>query len=358
MCWRFISDLWLCAAPAMPFLPAFAPMSPASLPPSSFAIWFSGVEMSETARLLQIVLPVFLIIGVGYAMRRARILTEEADQSLIGVVVKLFIPCLALDVIIGNEALIRPANLFLPPAMGFLSVAVGLFISRLAAGFFLQGDATRRTFACTAGLQNYGYIPLPLCLALFNRDVVGVLFAFNMGVEVAMWSIAVATVSGRQAGKRWWAPLLNPPIFAVLAGIALNLLGGSRWIPSSITTAWHMLGLCAVPLGLMLTGALLADHATAHVLRKGWSTVLLGIGVRLGILPVILLTLAFFLPFDPALRAVLIVQAAMPSAVFPIVLAKIHDGDMPTALRVVLGTSLAGLVTIPLWLMFGLRLIP
>ena len=83
----------------------------------------------------------------------------------------------------------------------------------------------------------------------------------------------------------------------------------------------------------------------------------LGIAIRLGVLPAILLVLAAALRVDPALHAVLIVQAAMPSAVFPIVLAKIHGGDMPTALRVVLGTSLVGLVTIPLWLTFGLRLL-
>jgi hypothetical protein len=309
--------------------------------------------MHETLRLLQIVLPVFLVIGAGYAMRRTRILTEEADQSLLGVLIKLFVPCLALDVIIGNEALMRPANLVLPPLAGFAAVAIGLGVSLLAARIFLNDRTTRRTFACTAGLQNYGYIPLPLCQALFGREVVGVLFAFNLGVEVAMWTIAAATISGHQAGKRWWAPLLNPPILAVVGGIALNFLGGGHWTPSSVTTAWHMLGLCAVPLGLLLSGALLADHVTPHVLRTGWSAMFLGIGIRLGIMPVLILLMA--IPADPALRAVLVVQAAMPSAVFPIVLAKIHDGDMPTALRVVLGTSLVGLVTIPLWLAFGLR---
>jgi len=312
--------------------------------------------MAGSLHLLQIVLPVFLIMGAGYAMRRARILTEDADQSLLGVLIKLFIPCLALDVIIGNEALTRPANLLLPPLAGFLSVALGLGVSLAAARIFLKGDAVRRTFACTTGLQNYGYIPLPLCLALFDREVVGVLFAFNLGVEVAMWTIAVMTVSGKESSRKWWEPLWNPPVVAVAAAIALNLAGAETWIPSMVDTAWHMLGLCAVPLGLLLSGALLADYAKPHVLRSGWTATLLGIGLRLGLLPALMLAFAWVLPADPALHSVLVVQAAMPSAVFPIVLAKLHGGDVPTAIRIVLGTSLAGLVTIPLWLAFGLRL--
>ena len=92
--------------------------------------------MAGSLHLLQIVLPVFLIMGAGYAMRRARILTEDADQSLLGVLIKLFIPCLALDVIIGNEALTRPANLLLPPLIGFLSVALGLASRWLPPGSF------------------------------------------------------------------------------------------------------------------------------------------------------------------------------------------------------------------------------
>jgi len=46
--------------------------------------------MAGSLHLLQIVLPVFLIMGAGYAMRRARILTEDADQSLLGVLIKPF----------------------------------------------------------------------------------------------------------------------------------------------------------------------------------------------------------------------------------------------------------------------------
>jgi len=310
--------------------------------------------MADTARLLQIVLPVFLVIGAGYAMRRARILTEEADESLLGILIKLFVPCLALDVIIGNEALTRSANLLLPPLAGFGTVALGVGISLLAARLFLKDKAARRTFACAAGLQNYGYIPLPLCQALFDRETVGVLLAFNLGTEVALWTVAVAAIADKRTGRNWATALFNPPVVAVITALLLNLAGAGRWIPASITTSCHMLGLCAVPLGLLLSGALLADHATPHVLRSGWQTTVLGLVIRLGILPLAVLGLAHIIPADPALRSVMLVQSAMPSAVFPIVLAKLHKGDMPTALRVVLGTSLAALVTIPLWLSFGL----
>jgi len=313
--------------------------------------------MPSALELLQIVLPVFLVIGAGYVIRRTGILTKHADDSMLSLLVKIFVPCLALDVIIGNEALVKPANLLLPPLIGFFSIALAIGISILAARIFLKEPVVRRTFACTVGVQNYGYIPLPICAALFDREVTGVLFAFNLGVEIAMWSVAVAAISGHGAGRDWWRRLVSPPILAVVAGIVLNLAGAGNWTPSSVHSALHMLGVCAVPLALLLTGAALADYATPHILTSGLKTTTLAIALRLGVLPLSLVGMALLIPADPALRSVLLVQAAMPAAVFPIVLTKIHHGDMPTALRVVFGTSLASLVTIPLWLTFGLRLL-
>jgi len=47
----------------------------------------------------------------------------------------------------------------------------------------------------------------------------------------------------------------------------------------------------------------------------------------------------------------------MPAAVFPIIMARHYQGDPATAMRVVIGTSVVGLVTIPLWIRFGMHLV-
>ena len=311
--------------------------------------------MTASPNLLHLILPVFLVIASGYALRRAGIFTEEGDRSLLGVLVNLLVPCLALDVIIGNEALERPANWIFPPLLGFLVPALGYLVCLGGARLFLRDVKKARTFASVAGLQNYGYIPLPICLALFDRDVVGVLLAFNMGVDIAMWTLGVALMPGGQAKGDWKKILLSPPIVSVAAGIALNAMGAGNWVPQAVDGAWHMLGLCAVPVGLLVTGAVLADHMRPGMLRSGWNTIGLALALRLGLLPALILAAALWLPLNPALRTVLIIQSAMPSAVFPVVLAKMHGGDMPTALRIVLGTSIASLITIPLWLGWAMK---
>lgn len=303
----------------------------------------------------QIVLPVFLVLAAGYALRRLGVFTEEGDRSLLGVLVKLFIPCLALDVIVGNEALLRPSNWLVPPLTGFTIAVIGYGVCLVFGKIFLRASGAARTFASVAGLQNYSYIPLTLCQALFDHEVVGVLFAFTLGVDVAMWTLGVGLLPGQQAENKWRRIFLNPPTLAVATALVLNAAGAAIWFPRALDSALHMLGLCAVPTGLLVSGAVLADHMKPRILRSGWGITALGIVLRLGLLPAGILSAAVWLPFDTALKKVLVIQSAMPAAVFPIVLAKLHGGDMPVALRVVLGTMIASLATIPLWLGWAMR---
>jgi predicted permease len=57
------------------------------------------------------------------------------------------------------------------------------------------------------------------------------------------------------------------------------------------------------------------------------------------------------------LKQVILLQAAMPAAVFPIIMSRHYGGDPGLALRIVLGTSLAALLTMPWWLRWGAHLL-
>ncbi len=77
--------------------------------------------------------------------------------------------------------------------------------------------------------------------------------------------------------------------------------------------------------------------------------------LRLGLLPLFTLALAKWLPCPVELRRVMLIQAAMPCAVVPVILAKHYGGDPAEALRIILYTSAFGLLTIPFWLQLGLH---
>ena len=315
--------------------------------------------MSEFLTVLAAVLPVFCIAGAGVALRQLNWLTADADASLLRVTVNFLTPCLIFDSVLGNAAFDQPGNIWLPPLVGFVSLAIGIpfaLLFRSATG--LRDERARRTFTFTVSTYNYGYVPIPLILALFATEVarptIAVLFVHNIGVEIALWSLGLIILGGGTL-KENWRKILNPPLFAIVVTLALNFIIGSHPIPGFIRQTTHVLGQCAIPFGVLMIGATMADYVHEFRSVRGMRLVLVSCVLRLGILPVLFLLVAKHLPCSLELKRVIVVEASMAAAVFPIVMAKHYGGDPATALRVVLGTSLVGLVTIPLWLRFGMK---
>jgi hypothetical protein len=52
-----------------------------------------------------------------------------------------------------------------------------------------------------------------------------------------------------------------------------------------------------------------------------------------------------------------VVQAAMPAGVFTLLLIRHNGGNVHVALQVIFATSAAALLTLPLWIHFGIKLI-
>jgi malate permease and related proteins len=313
----------------------------------------------EFLTVLTAVLPIFCLAGAGVALRQINWLTADADASLLRVTVNVLTPCLIFDSVLGNAAFAQPGNIWLPPLIGFGTIALGLPFALLFRGATgLRDERARRTFTFVVATYNYGYVPIPLILSLFPKEISGptvaVLFVHNVGVELAIWSLGLMVLGGGGAWKNW-PKILNPPLIAIVVTLALNFMIGKAHVPEFLRTTTHMLGQCAIPFGVLLIGATIADYANEFRSARGGRVMLTSCVLRLGLLPVLFLLLAKFLPCSLELKRIIVVEAAMPAAVFPIVMAKHYGGDPATALRVVLGTSLVGLLTIPLWLRFGMK---
>lgn len=309
--------------------------------------------------VLSAVLAIFAVMGAGAAARRLNWLTEEADRSLLDTSVRLLMPCLNLKVTMASEALRRPENLVWPPLLGFVSLALGFLGAYLltSLGRRVTGlaDVTEeRTFRFVAGTFNYGYIPLPLIALLFPHDgTLGVLMVYMLGVELGFWTLGVLVLTGGVGGT-WRSKLLNPPSLAVIVGVLLNLTGAAGHIPSFLTDAVGMIGSAAVPIGIILVGAMTADHLGEAQWRSGTASLALASVLRALLAPAALIGLAWLAPVSLELKRVLVVEAAMPAAMFSIVVTRYHGGAGPLAVRIVIGTSLVALLAIPIWLSAGM----
>jgi predicted permease len=303
--------------------------------------------------LFRLILPVFALIAVGVALRRFHWVEGTAETSLLRLVVYVCMPCLVFDTVVGNPALRNPGNLLLPPLAGFVTTTAGFGVAYLAArAIGLAKGTGLRTFAVSAGICNYSYLPLPIVGGIWGAQAQGLVLVHNLGVDLALWSVGLLILTGASP-REGWKKLVTPMLGTLVAAVVINVCGLAPHVPDFVGSMARSLGVCAVPIGLLMTGANLADHLDHPSKLLHRNVALAACVVRLGIMPFLMLCFARALPCSTDLKRVLVVEAAMPAAVFPIIMARYYGGQPLTAVQVVLSTTAVGLIACPLWIRAG-----
>ena len=316
--------------------------------------------MEDIWLILPRLMGVFLVIVAGAFCRRVGWLTTDADRSLANLCTNVLLPAYIADRIIEGPRLESLMVAWAPASLGFGATVVGFLIGWVVAkglgrSIGLESDSKQRAFALCVGVCNYGYIPFPLA-EIFYEDALVDLILHNVGVNLALWSVGIAIISGGGEGGLKKA-LLNPPFCAVIVATLLAQARLDQWVPAPILTAVGTLGDCAIPMGLILSGAIIIDFLSEAKWSSSLRVIATAIGIRQLVMPVLMLLAAGVVAGLAArsveLRQTMMLEAAMPAAIFPIVLVRQYQRDTQTALKVVLSTSLAGVVLIPVWLAIG-----
>lgn len=310
--------------------------------------------MMSYGQLLIAVAPVVALIGLGTLLRRTNWVSEAGEANLMDLIVRLLTPCLIFESVAGRPAAGSVTDMLLPPFVGFVLTSLSLAVAWYAArALGLTIGHGLRTFALAVGITNYGYLPLPLMDTLFGPESRAMLFMHNAGLEAAVWTTGVLIVTG-DSPRAAWRKLLNAPLLALVLAMVCRLTGVNAHIPGVVWQFIHMLAVCAIPLGLLMSGASIAPHmgdprqlANPRIVLTAWL-------LRLAVLPWVYLLAARYLPLAVDLKQVLVIQAAMPAAVISVIVARIYGGQPLVAVQIILGTTALAVFTIPFWIKFGL----
>lgn len=313
--------------------------------------------MMSYGQLLLTVAPVIALIALGLPLRRSGWISEAGEETLLALIVRVLMPALIFESVVGRAVVSGAGDVVLPPLTGFILTSVSLALSWYAArALGLTVGHGLRTFALAVGLTNYGYLPLPLIDSLFGPASRAALLMHNAGVEAAIWTTGVLIVTG-ESPRAAWRKLLNIPLAALVLALVVRLTGLGPHIPEAAWQFIHALAVCAVPLGLLMTGASFAPHLSdpkqlvnPRVIGTAWV-------LRLAVLPWVYLLTARYAPLSVELKQVMVVQAAMPTAVISVIVARIYGGQPLVAMQIILGTTAVAVFTIPFWIRFGLQFV-
>lgn len=321
--------------------------------------------LNQPANLLvfKAVSRLFLISCIGYLAVRVQLLSAKTIECLSQFVIAIALPCLILSTL-GREL-----RYDLLPEMAscligaILLNTIGLAVAMAARRLFIPASQPgRRMFLTLAAIQNSGYLPIPLTLAILPADqrATGLLYVFVylFVMGFIFWSMGVWLIARPQGAAGLKANLrqmANPPMIAMLTGLLFlmpHVQAGFASLPL-LQEGLSIVGNTTIPLVLIILGGSFASIAKG---RSGRLVVNLAAAIKLFVIPSAALTAALLLELEGIFVFGLILQAAMPAAMNHIVVAQKYDGDVALTSRALFVQYLLSLITVPLFLLLYNRL--
>ena len=295
--------------------------------------------------MISALLPVALLIALGFGLRASRFMPDAAWAPIDRLVYFVLFPALLF------QELVRADLSGLPVArMAAVLVATQLLMA-LGAGALrrrlaLAGPAYTSVLQCVVRWNSYVALALaPSVAPPEGLPLVALAVAIMVPVSNLM-SVAALARHG-SAGPIGALALLravatNPLILACLAGSALNL--GGIELPRVVLEPLGMLGKATLALGLLTVGAgLRPAHALDRAGLVGLTTL-----AHLLLRPAIGIALALAAGLEGAPVEVVALACAVPTATSSYILARLLGGDAELMAALVTATTLAALVTLPL----------
>jgi predicted permease len=291
------------------------------------------------AQVAAVLLPVLCIAAVGYGWRR---FGAPFDIDFVTrLIMYIAGPCLVFD---SLSHLTLPVSRFL--AMVGATIVMTVCVAVLAFGLLKVLKLSQRSFLPALTLGNTGNLGLPLCLFAFGEQGLGLAVAVYVTNSILQFTL-VPLLQTRVSIVR--TVLTTPIIYGTVAG-AVVLLGDvevPQWLESTIRS----LGALLIPLMLLALGNTIGG-LRAHNLPRAF-----GLGAaRLIIAFVVAVGVSELLGLEGVAQGVLVLQGAMPAAVFSYLFAARYERDADDIAGIVLISTLLGAAVLPFLVSYALWL--
>ncbi len=297
---------------------------------------------------LSTILPIFFVIGLGYAVKKKGWLTEAFMASGNRVLYMVAIPCLLF-----HKISTAPFHRSFFPHL--ILACVGTLALMWVIVFFL-GRLLRfepgvyATFVQASIHGNIGYIGLAVCYYSFNDRIFGVagvlagffIIAQNI-LSVSSYHI-IADQGVKHRGGTIGRLMVNPIILSTLLGLAFSFF--QIPLPVIIEKTLVIVGKMALPTALLIIGGSLNMGQVFTDLKMAlFSSSLKMMGV-----PMIGVVLFYLLSVPRSLWAVGLVLLSTPSAITCYIMSRELNGDPELASSAVTTSTLLSLATFIFWL--------
>ena len=278
----------------------------------------------------QTVIPVFLLGLVGFIIGKIRKVDVKPFTDLI-----IFITGPALIISSLTKAKIEITNSF-SVALGSLSVM--LVMGTIAIIILKLTKSKKKGLILPIAVGNTGFLGFPVALFAFGNEGLARALIYDITNGLILFSIGIYIVARRNHLKEIFK---LPLVYTLPFALTLNYFHIA--IPPMIDKPLEMIGLMTIPLALMLLG-----YNVAHLKIKSFPLALGASVLRIGGGFLVAFAVVNLFSLTGLVKNIIILEAAMPSAVMSMILCQRYNQDADLAASIVLIGTMLSIVSIPL----------
>ena len=293
----------------------------------------------------------FLLIILGFALAKWKILPASTAGILAKLENTLFIPALVLGTFMQNftiDRLSSTGSLFLFSFALLIPVLpMAIFLPKLLT----KDDFQRNIFTYGLAFANFGYMGNSVVAALFPQFFMDYLvFTLPLYIVIYLWGVpSLLMQQKRSTWKEKCKSLLNPMIIAMFVGMLIGILKfpfQNFALPAFLDTSITALGNCMSPIAMLLTGITVANIDIKKTFTN--RSIYILTAIRLLAIPLVFVGVFSILPLPKMFEVCAVCAVSMPLGLNTVVVPSAYGKDTSIAAGMALVSHLIACLTIPL----------
>ena len=289
----------------------------------------------------------FVLIFVGYAAAKIRLLPENSSRFLADLVINVSLPATTIyAVATSSRALSNGDVLFILGISALLYAALILFAIPVVKllGLKKNEDGIYR-FMLIFG--NVGFLGYPVLQALAGPDAVFIGAMFNMVFNLVVFTYGVMLVArDPEQRKLSWRTFATPVLLSCVLALILYLANAP--FHHTVVDILSYLDRITAPTSMLVIGCTLAAFPLKKVFTN-WRVYVVSL-IKLIVIPVLTFFVLRLFIHNQLILQVMVVLSALPVATNATLLCAKYDGDQMTAASGVFLSTLMSAGTLPLLL--------
>ena len=297
--------------------------------------------------IFQLMLGLFIPMSIGFFMYKTHMVDKNFTKGVSKLLYNVSLPCSILQsmlVKIPLKELVKSASL---PFISVIVIILGFILAKLVAPLIEKDKRNHGLIWFSFLFSNFTFTSYPILENLYDAKAVFYASIFNLGMFVGVLTIGAYSVKKSSKNDADCSfslkDLFSIPFFALLLGMILLFIPVT--FPKFITTSIASLGATTTPLGVILTGLVLAKSEKLNLIKLKYYVVAF---VRLLLIPLAVVFILKAIGFTGHMIYVPAIILANPIAVNLVIFSETYEADTETSASYVLISSLLSIITLPI----------